>query len=102
MTPSPSKAILPTNTTFPTCLARHHISLLRTARRPRSVDRTYQLGLQDKLPLLVLLRLLIRLVVFPPHRLLALPAADIPYHMSPGRHVALDGVGLRDVHDGSE
>lgn len=70
--------------------------------RSSLVNRAQQLGLQDILPLLVLLRRLVRLVVLPANRLLALTAADIPHHVAAGRHVALYGIGLRDVDDGGE
>ena len=67
-----------------------------------SIDRTYQLGLQNKLALLILLRLLVRLIVFPPDRLLTLPTADVPHDVSARRHVPLDSVGLGDVDDRAE
>lgn len=60
---------------------------------------TQQLLLQDILPLLVLLARLIRLVIFPSYRLLALPARDIPNHMSSGRHAPFNGFRLDDVDD---
>lgn len=68
----------------------------------RSINLTQQLRLQDIFPLFVLLARLIRLIVFPPHRLLALPTRDIPHHVPPRRHIAFDGLGLRDVDDGVE
>ena len=67
-----------------------------------SVDLAQQLRLQDVFPLLILLGCFIGLVVFPAHRLLALPTCDIPHHVPPGRHIPLHGFGLRDVDDGVE
>jgi len=67
-----------------------------------SVHGTKQLGLENVIPLLVFLRALIRLVVLPPHRLLALPAVDVADDVSARRHVSLDGFGLGDVDDGVE
>jgi len=67
-----------------------------------SINRAQQLRLQNILPLLVLLRALKCLIVLPPHRLLALPAVDIPDYVPPCCHVALDGFGLRDVNNGVE
>lgn len=63
---------------------------------------TQQLRLQDVFPLLILLGCLERLVVFPAHRLLALPTCDVPHHVPPGRHIPLHGFGLGDVYDGVE
>ena len=56
-----------------------------------SVYRTQQLRLQYEFPLLVLLRWLERLVVLPPHRLLTLPAHNIPHNMPAGGHVPFRG-----------
>lgn len=67
-----------------------------------SVNRAQQLGFQDILALLVLLRVLVRLVVFPADGFFALPAVDVTYHVLAGRHLALHGFGLRDVDDGVE
>ena len=61
-----------------------------------------QLRLQDVFPLLVFLIRLIRLIVLPPHRLLALPARNIPHYVSTGRHVAFCGFALGHIHDGVE
>ena len=61
-----------------------------------------QLGLQDIFALLVLLTRLIRLIVLPSHRLLALPTRNIPHYVSSGSHVAFGGFGLGDVYDGIE
>ena len=66
------------------------------------IHRTQQLRLQYELAFLVLLRLLVRLVVLPPDRLLALPAHYVPHDVPTRRHVAFVGVRLRDVHDGVE
>ena len=67
-----------------------------------SINRTQQLSLQDIFPLLVLLARLVRLVVFPPHRLLALPTRDVAHDVSARRHVAFRGFALSDVDDGVE
>ena len=64
-----------------------------------SVHIAKQLGLQDVLPLLVLLARLERLVVLPAHRLLALAARDVPHDVPARRHVTLAGVARRDVDD---
>ena len=66
------------------------------------IHRTQQLRLQYEFAFLVLLRRLVRLVVLPPHRLLALPAHYIPHNVPTRRHVAFAGVRLRNVHDGVE
>ena len=52
------------------------------------VDRTQQLSLKDKFPLLVLLRHLKRLIVLPPHRLFTLPALNIPHNVFARSHVS--------------
>lgn len=60
--------------------------------KPRSlIHRTQQLCLQYKLPLLILLTRLVRLVVLPPHRLLTLSARYIPYDMPAGGHIPFCG-----------
>ena len=66
------------------------------------IHRTQQLRLQYEFAFLVLLRRLERLVVLPPHRLLALPAHDVPHNVPTRRHVAFVGVRLRNVDDGVE
>ena len=66
------------------------------------VDRAQQLRFKNVFSLLVLLARLIRLVVLPPHRLLALPARNIPHNVSSGRHIALCGFCLCDIDDGAE
>ena len=66
------------------------------------IHRTQQLRLQYEFPFLVLLRRLKRLVVLPPHRLLALPAHYVPHDVPARRHVAFVGVRLRNVDDGVE
>lgn len=67
-----------------------------------SINRTQQFRLQNKFPLLVLLGRLIRLIIFPPHRLLALLAVHVPNLVAAGRHVAFDGFRLRGIDDGIE
>ena len=61
-----------------------------------------QLRLQDVFPLLVLLIRLIRLIVLPSHRILALPARNIPHYVSASRHVAFCGFALGYIYDGVE
>lgn len=62
-----------------------------------------ELRLQDKLALLVFLRRLVRLVVLPANRMLALAALDVTHHVSACRHVALHRFFLDDVdHSGEE
>jgi len=58
-----------------------------------------QLGLKNKLPLLILLTTLKRLIVLPAHRLVTLPTTNIPHDMSARRHVSLGGFAGGDVHD---
>ena len=58
-----------------------------------------QFTLQNILPLLILLRVLIRLVILPTHSLLALSALDVSDEMFAGGHAALAGFGLDDVDD---
>lgn len=65
-------------------------------------DCAQELRLQNKLPLLILLRTFIRLIVLPAHRLLALPAMDISNNVPACRHVTLAGLALGDVDDGVE
>ena len=70
---------------------------------PDLIDRSQQLRLQDELSFLVFLILLVGLIVLPPHRLLALPAENVPHHVSPRRHVALGGGTFVDIdHAGEE
>ena len=99
---------IPPNACFPPFLAHqaypHHSPLL-CCRNPTQIyliHRTQQLRLQYEFAFLVLLRRLVRLVVLPPHRLLALPAHYIPHDVPTRRHVAFAGVRLRNVHDGVE
>lgn len=87
----------------------HHPHALRikapppaTSRNEKLIHRAEQLGLEYELAFLVLLARLVRLVVLPAHRLLALPAHDVAHNVPARRHVALRGVGLRDVHDAAE
>jgi hypothetical protein len=61
-----------------------------------------QLSLKDVFALLVLLRALIRLIVFPPDDLVTLSAVDVTHDVPACGHVALDGFGGGDVHDGIE
>ena len=65
-------------------------------------DRAQKLRLKDEFPLLVLLRTLIRLIVLPSHRLLALPTMDIAHDVAARRHVTLAGLAFGDVDDGVE
>lgn len=69
---------------------------------PASIDCTQQLSLQDELPLLILLARLIRLVIFPPHSLPALPAQDVPHNMPASGHVSFRSLSQGDVDDGAE
>lgn len=64
---------------------------------PILINNTKQLLLENKFPLLILLAGLIRLVVFPPHRLPALSAGNISYHVSAGGHTSFGGFGLVDI-----
>jgi hypothetical protein len=64
-----------------------------------SVDLAQQLGLEDELALLVLLRLLVGLVVLPADDAQTLLALDVAHQVSPRRHVALAGLALLDVDD---
>lgn len=106
--PTPSTYPNASSQAIPSPLAKYTITytppsqLASSFSRSSLINRAQQFGLQDVLPLLVLLRRLVRLVVLPAHRLLALTAADIPHHVAAGRHVALYGIGLRDVDDGGE
>lgn len=67
-----------------------------------STDSTQELGLQDELALLVLLTRLVRLIVLPADRLLALAAGDVAHNVAARRHVALAGLAHFDVDDGVE
>jgi hypothetical protein len=70
------------------------------AMMPRClVDLAKQFGLENELALLVFLRRLVRLVVFPTDGLLALLAANVSYDMSTGGHVALARLAGCDVDD---
>lgn len=68
----------------------------------RLAHNAKQFFLQDELALLVFLAALVGLVVLPTHSLLALAAGDVADDVATGRHTALDGIGLGDVHDGVE
>lgn len=74
----------------------------RLAPKIPSIYSAQQLGLEDVVAFLVLLGVLVRLVVLPADRLLALGAADVAHDVAAGGHVALDGLGLGDVDDGVE
>jgi hypothetical protein len=62
-------------------------------------DIAQQLRLQYKLPLLILLAALKRLIILPPHRLIALSARDIPHDVSARRHIPLGGFACGYVDD---
>jgi hypothetical protein len=68
-------------------------------RRPLLYSRniTQQLGLQDELPLLVLLARLECLVILPPNGPGALSTFDIPHYVSTSRHIALAGLAGHEV-----
>jgi hypothetical protein len=66
------------------------------------VDHTQELRLKDELALLVLLARLVRLVVLPADRLVALLARYVAHDVAPRRHVALAGLPLLDVDDAVE
>lgn len=68
----------------------------------RSTNRAQQLRLEDVLPLLVELRLLIGLVVFPAHGLLALTTGDVSDDVPTRCHVAFRGLATVDVDDAVE
>ena len=61
-----------------------------------------QLRLQNVFPLLVLLARFVRLIVLPPHSVLALPARNVPHYVPAGCHVAFCGFALGHVHNGVE
>lgn len=63
----------------------------------RLTDVTEQLGLKDELALLVFLARLVRLIVLPADRLLALLAGDIADDVAARRHAALRGLAGFDV-----
>lgn len=65
----------------------------------RLAHNAKQFLLQNELSFLVLLAALVGLVVLPTHSLLALAAGDVTDDVATGRHAALDGIGLSDVHD---
>jgi hypothetical protein len=69
---------------------------------PRLIHRAEQLALQDELALFVLLARLIRLVILPAYRLLALPAVNVANNVSPRRHIALVGLGFSHIDDAVE
>jgi hypothetical protein len=61
-----------------------------------------QFFLQNELSLLIFLATLVGLIVLPTHGLLALSAGDVADDVATGRHTALDGIGLGDIHDSVE
>ena len=63
-----------------------------------SVDRAQKLRLQNEFALFVLLIGLICLIIFPPHRLFTLLAADVPDQVPAGSHVPLASWPFFDVH----
>ncbi|QSZ35208.1 hypothetical protein DSL72_008075 [Monilinia vaccinii-corymbosi] len=69
---------------------------------PLLTNITKQLRLQNKLALLVLLTRLIRLVVFPAHRLVAPLTHDIAHDVSTRSHVAFGGIAGHDIDDEAE
>lgn len=71
-------------------------------RREALCDITQQFRLKNELPLLILLTRLKRLIVLPPHRLIALPARNIPHDVPAGCHVAFRGIAGCDVYDAVE
>lgn len=58
---------------------------------------TEEFLLEDELALLVFLTVLVRLVVLPSYRFLALSAGDVAHNMSSCCHAALYSFALRDV-----
>lgn len=58
---------------------------------------TEEFLLEDELSLLVFLTVLVRLVVFPSYRFLALSARNVAHNMSSCCHAALYSFALRDV-----
>lgn len=64
---------------------------------PLSADVAEQLGLEDELALLVLLAVLVRLVVLPADRLLALLAGNVAHDVAARRHVTLARLAGVDV-----
>lgn len=75
------------------------VALVRPSGRGRLRDVAEQLSLEDELALLVLLRVLKGLVVFPAHRLLTLAAGDVADNVAARRHVTLVGLAGVDVDD---
>ena len=80
-----------------TCHSGDSILIVLSKSPSSSENITEHLRLQDELPLLVLLALLERLVVLPPHVLAALSARDVSHEVSPRRHVPLAGLTLDHV-----
>ena len=67
-----------------------------------SIHNLQKLRLEDKLSLFILLAGLVRLVIFPADRFVALPAYDVPDNVSAGGHVSFHRLGGFDVDDGRE
>lgn len=68
-----------------------------TLASPKSTNITEKLGLEDELALLVPLGGLERLVVLPPHRLLAATARNVAHDVAARRHATLVGLARLDV-----
>lgn len=75
---------------------------MQCSRRNPLAHNAEQFFLQNELPLLIFLATLVGLIVLPTHGLLALSAGDVADDVATGRHTALDGIGLGDIHDGIE
>ena len=71
-------------------------------REGRLADVAQQLRLENELALLVLLGALKRLIVLPPHRLLALAAHDVADDVTARRHVTLARLARVYVDHGIE
>lgn len=67
-----------------------------------SIHLTQQLLFQNVLALFILLRALVRAIIFPTHNLFALSTADVADDVSACRHVTLAGLALLDVYDAVE
>jgi hypothetical protein len=57
-----------------------------------------ELLLEDELSLLVLLRALVGLVVFPPDHLFTLPASDVSHSVSASGHIAVARLRCLGIH----
>ena len=98
-TPTPNACFLYSRTSI---ISSALSALGKPPHHDKLINRAQQLRLQYEFPLLVLLRRLVGLVVLPSHRLVTLPAHDVPYEMPARRHIALCGFRLRDIHDSVE